>query len=351
MSNNTDASRSWFCVLNNPQKLFGDISPDEMVNEAINKWVENHPNRTCAVNYEISDSGTPHMHMVLEDPSKTRFSAVQKLFPTIHIEPTRGNKKQAKDYILKQGKFEEKNHTVVVDAVFYGEITAGQGKRRDIDVIQDLLAQGMNPNEILDMSLSFRKHEALIRKAFFRKRFKETPTIREVIVYWHVGESKTGKSFVYTQLCEKYGKDSVYLVTDYESGGFDTYCGEPILFLDEFRGNMRFQALLNLLDVYPAQIHCRYANITALWNEVHITSVLPPEEVYCHMVDEEMRDKDKIEQLKRRISFVVFHYKLDGEYKTLTVPMSEYSTYGALKSDSELHGFMPWDESDGAPFE
>ena len=32
---NTDSSRSWFCVLNNPQNLFGDIAPREMVDKAI----------------------------------------------------------------------------------------------------------------------------------------------------------------------------------------------------------------------------------------------------------------------------------------------------------------------------
>ena len=52
-----------------------------MVNKAIDIWCKDKPQRTCAVNYEIGDSGTPHMHMVLEDPAKVRFTAVQKLFP------------------------------------------------------------------------------------------------------------------------------------------------------------------------------------------------------------------------------------------------------------------------------
>ena len=62
--------------------------------------------------------------------------------------------------------------------------------------------------------------------------------------------------------------------------------------MDEFKGNMRFQQLLNFLDGYRIQIHCRYANAYALWNEVHITSIYGPDEVYQFMIDNEGRDRD-----------------------------------------------------------
>ena len=175
-----ESSRSWFCVLNNPQNLFGDIEPREMVDMAINKWIENKPHRTCAVNYEIGDSGTPHMHMVLEDSSKARFSAIQKLFKGIHIEPTRGTKAQAEDYINKRGKFEEKNHTVIVPAMYHGEIKANKGARNDLDIIEELLEQGKTPNEIMDLSIHFRKFENMIRKQFLRLKYKATQQIRKV---------------------------------------------------------------------------------------------------------------------------------------------------------------------------
>ena len=117
---NTDSkesSRSWFCVLNNPKSVFTDLEkPEDMVDAAIEKWCFKKPHRTCAVNYEIGDSGNHHMHMVLEDPSKSRFSAVQKLFPGIHIAHTRGTKEQAEDYINKRGRFAEKSHTVIIPA-------------------------------------------------------------------------------------------------------------------------------------------------------------------------------------------------------------------------------------------
>lgn len=335
MSDSKEASRSWFCVLNHPEKIFGeDKTPEEMVELAIDIWCKDKPHRTCAINYEIGDKGTPHMHMVLEDPSKARFSSIQKLYPTIHIERTRGNKEQAEDYINKRGRFEEKNHTVVVPARYHGQIKACQGTRNDLCIIEDLIEQGLTPSQVMEKSIYYRKQEALIRKAFFAKRSKETPAIRDVEVYWHVGNSGTGKSYIFYQLIQERGEDEVYLMTDYGSGGFDLYEGQRILIMDEFKGSMKFQELLNYCDKYKIQIHCRYANAYALWTVVHITSIYPPEEAYKFMVEQENRDRDRIDQLMRRITYVVYHYRQDGEYKTYQIPSGEYKDYEQLRRDA-----------------
>lgn len=346
----TQQSRSWFAVLNNPEKLdcFSGLLPKDVVEKAITMWCENKPQRSCAVNYEIGDSGTPHLHMVLEDPAKTRFSAVQKLYPGIHIEPTRGNRQQAEDYIEKRGKFAEKEHTIVVPAQYNGTIAAQQGRRSDLEVIESFIDMGWKPNQIMDLGIEYRTYETLIRKAFFAKRNKETPLKRDVTVYWHVGESGTGKSYTYVTLCQQHGEDNVYLLTDYDIGGFDLYCGEPILFMDEFKGAMKFQQLLNYLDCYKTQIHCRYANSYSLWNEVHITSVYPPDEVYSFMVEPSKQERDRIAQLLRRIAYIVYHYRNEnGDYLQLSIPAHEYLNYEQLKqlANPSMDNFIPIEES------
>ena len=331
-NNSKESSRSWFCVLNNPQSVFPDLEkPEDMVQAAIDKWCFNKPHRTCAINYEIGDTGNHHMHMVLEDPAKSRFSAVQKLFPGIHIERTRGNKEQAEDYILKRGRFAEKGHTVLVPAQFKGQIKANQGKRSDLDAIQELIELGMTPNQIMDLNIHYRNYETIIKKAYFSKRFKETPPKRPVNVFWHFGESGSGKTFVYTKLCEEHGEENVYLLNDYDKGGFDNYCGQKILCMDEFRGQMRFALLMNLLEGYKVQIPCRYTNSFALWDEVHIFTVLPPELVYKNMVVDN-RNIDTINQLYRRITNVIYHWKDNDNYKTFTLPMLEYDNYEEMKN-------------------
>lgn len=104
-----------------------------------------------------------------------------------------GNKQQAEDYIQKRGKFEEKGEQVIYIAR-YGEIKGKQGARMDFDVIEELIEQGLTPNEVMEQSFGYRRYERMIKQAYFWKRFKETPPVREIKVYWHVGESGTGKA-------------------------------------------------------------------------------------------------------------------------------------------------------------
>ena len=101
--------------------------------------------------------------------------------------------------------------------------------------------------------------------------------------------------------------------------------------MDEFRGQMRFALLMNLLDGYKVQIPCRYTNSFALWDEVHIFTVLPPELVYKNMVVDN-RNIDTINQLYRRITNVIYHWKDNDNYKTFTLPMLEYDNYEEMKN-------------------
>ena len=187
----------------------------------------------------------------------------------------------------------------------------------------------------MEEDIRFRREESLIRKAYFAKRYKETPPIRKIDVVWHLGESGTGKSFSYVQLCELHGEENIYFFSDYANkgiGGFDAYMGEPILFMDELKGNsLPFEMLLTLLQGYRTQIHCRYANCYALWIEVHISTIYPPEYIYAASVSAENYDIDTITQLLRRISLYVYHYIEDGEYKTFELQGKDYINYEELK--------------------
>ena len=327
-------ARSWFCVLNNPADHGFSGTPDEIAEQMKERWITDNPQRTCAVAFCVSAEGLPHCHAVFEDTKTMRFTAVQKLFPGMHIEVTKGNKDQAEDYINKRGKWQEKGENVLC-VVRHGDIKGCQGQRRDFEIIDDLINQGLTPNEILEKSFSYRRYETMIKRAFFDKRMRETPILRDVKTFFHFGESGSGKTYMYVQLCEKYGADNVYLLTDYGKGGFDNYNGQPILCMDEVRGQIPFSQLMNLLDGYRVQIPCRYSNGYALWIEVHIFTVLPPEMIYKTMV-EENRGIDTYEQLRRRIDFVVYHHRENGEYKTFELPMEKYTNYDDLRRLAEM---------------
>ena len=271
------------------------------------------------------------MHAVFEDDRTMRFSVVHKLYPGMHIEPTKGNKQQAEDYVNKRGKWEEKGEKILAK-VQYGEIKGAQGQRRDVEIIGEMIEQGKTPQEILDASFKNYRYEPMIRKAYFSKRDAETPIQREVKVYYHVGESGSGKSYTAVRLMEEYGESNVFVMTDYDNGGFDGYNGQPILVLDEFRGQMKFSVLMHILDRYKSTFHARYSNIRGLWNQVHICTVYPVELLYKNMV-EQNKQYDGIKQLLRRISFFVYHFvDEDAKYCWFEMVASDYSDYEALKN-------------------
>ena len=313
-------SKSWFCTFANPEEHGYDGTPEEIVDRLIQEWIKDNPQRTCAVAYCISADGFKHCHAVFEDTKAMRFSTVKKLFPTMDIRETKGSKDEAEDYIHKRGRHAESGEKVIYVSQ-HGDIKGHQGQRRDLSIISELLDQGKTPNEIMEMSISYRRHDKLIKDAYFYKRNTETPEKRKMVVYWHMGKSGTGKSHMRLVLIEKHGRDHVYIVTDYKNG-FDKYNGEKILFMDEFRGRMPYSDLLVVLDEYKAQVPCRYSNIYSLWVEIHIASPFPPELLYRKMVQENP-EIDTLEQLLRRISFMAYHYKENGEYKTLEVPMAQ----------------------------
>jgi len=320
-----DKARSWFTTLNNPADSFAGVcEPGETAEKALALWCDGHPTRTGAVAYCVSAAGLHHLHMVLEDSSMARFAALKKAYPTAHIEPTIGSKKQAEDYILKKGKFAEKGEQVLYIAR-RGEIQGRQGQRTDLEAIPMYIEQGMTPDEIMEISFQYCRYEKVILAAYMRKRCNETPPFRNVFIRWHYGEPGTGKTRVYTQLCERHQRKNVYFVNEYKNG-FDRYCGQPILFLDDLKGEsqMSFCNLLSILDRYTGQIACRYSNIYSLWSTVEITSVFPPDEIYERFSIKE-RERDSYEQLRRRIDMLVYHYKdQDGTLREREIPMADY---------------------------
>ena len=230
-----EKARSYFCVLNNPAQYF-EGTPEEIAETALDKWCVFAPDRRTGVAvYAISAEGLHHLHLVLCDSGTAKFTALKATYPAAHIEASRGTKAQIEDYITKQGVFKEKGETILC-TVRRGEIEGSrQGQRADLEAIPEYIKQGLNPAEIMDLHFPYYRLRNEIREAYYRKRFKETPTKRDVRVFWHLGVSGSGKSFEYVKLCDREGEGNIYFVNDAKNG-FDKYCGERILFIDEFRG-------------------------------------------------------------------------------------------------------------------
>ena len=177
------------------------------------------------------ETGTPHTHVFVMLRNSTRFSRIKRLFPMFHIETAHGTAQENRDYIRKEGKHAETDKAKSSIPNSFEESgpvpdEPGQGYRSDFDEIEAMLHDGKTPSEIMESNFAYRRYERMIRSAYFDKRRRETPVQRPVKVHYLVGESGSGKTYTHVKLCEEYGEDAVYLVTDYENGGLDNYQAE-----------------------------------------------------------------------------------------------------------------------------
>lgn len=329
--------------------------PEYLADYFIDIWENSGKGRKAGIAVCVSLDGCYHCHIACYGNTTTLKKVSDVLFQT-HIEPQLGGKDALKKYLLKEKEYEEKGEQVLYTKGLEN-IQDSKGKRSDIEEIEELLEEGFTPAQIME-NFPYRRYEKMIKSAYIAKRIKETPLLKEdKKCIWVVGESGTGKTYYYYQLCEKYGSENVYLATDFENGGLDYYIDEgapEILFMDEFKGDMKFSQLLLMLDKYSrAQVHCRYTNCYCLWTMVVITSVFPPDEVYSSMVDDEKKNRDKIDQLIRRLDVIEYRYKQDGEYKSYSISAKEYIGYDDLKRRAlgDKDGFVKLGDMDNVPFD
>lgn len=334
-----DKQRDQFLLtLNNP--LDYGYSHDQ-IKEIIHKKFK-HLLFYCMAD-EISTTGTPHTHLYILLSSKKRWSAVQNAFKHAHIEEeVRGTPKQVIRYIKKESDnlADEKKETSVAGTYeewgSIPEVLPTSNRNEILLQIQDLIEQDFRPEEIMSKSILFRQYETMIRKSFFARRYATTSPLREVKCYWHLGASGSGKSYEYVKLCEQHGSDDVFYASDYSNrctALFDGYQAESFVLLDELKtGCMPYDLMLQLLQGYRSQLHCRYANAYALYKEIHITSIYTPQEIYNEMVDISNRQTDSLYQLMRRITAIIYHYKdKNGNFCTLEIPTEDFTTYADLQ--------------------
>lgn len=293
---------------------------------------------------------TPHIHIFFCFKNAKKGKTVKKHFPTAHMEYCLGSIDENVDYVAKTGKWEEsEKEKTKIDGTFFENKERpkekGRGNRSDLDAIKKLIDEGKTPREILEINPNNYFFEKFIGEMYYNKRCSETPIKRDVNVVVHTGVAGSGKTNMLTKLNEQ----ELFVGADYSSALFDNYEAQDILFLDEFRGQIPYNQLLIILDGYKMPIHARYYNKYALWNNVHITSVIPIEEWYNND-----NIRDTFEQLKRRITNITYHFmtdcnnvfipdrmaylkdhkKSDIVYHEYTISSEQYTTYEDLEQEA-----------------
>lgn len=196
-------------------------------------------------------------------------------------------------YCSKEGNFKE-----------FGD-KPQQGKRKDLDELRDDL---LNNKTTVDDIAKERPHmyhmygrtlnklEDLTMRRQYRSEMTEG--------IWIYGPTGVGKSH---EAFKNYSPDTHYVLIN-DSGWWDAYKQQDTVIINDFRGWIKYDELLQLLDKFPHFVKRRNREpLPFTSKKVIITSPLTPEEVYKNR-----NEKDELDQLIRRLKII--HLKKDDGF-------------------------------------
>lgn len=327
---------------------FADNTKYDLINDILSGVSVSH---NAKIVYSIcrSAKGYLHGHAVISYSKNTRYKTVQKDFGKCWVQPVYGSKEQARDYIFKQGKYEEKGEEILFTGGDESVFESIQGQRTDLINFDDAAIQpGFNIDEWLishispdnsrDIGMYRTRYEALKRLQAFRTDRKQ---IRVIYVE---GSGGSGKSWgVYKSKGGLFDDNDVCRYNNDEKTAFplDSYTGQRILHLDELRpsaGNqgISIATLFSLLDPLQQTVNVKNGRYFAAWDTVVITSAFPLDKWFED--DTGSQSDDTVEEwYVRKYQFVrriTEHYYAENYKWVLDKDFEEYKQ--ELKELSDL---------------
>lgn len=241
----------------------------------------------------------PHYQGYMYFSNGRYFNAIKKKkgYDKMKLIPSSGSPEQNRTYIVgpydKDGKHKDFNP----NHLEYGKLPK-QGKRVDLDEIKDQIMNDEKTVEdiIVEQPIMYHQYGRTLEKLEvikLRKQFRNFQTIG----IWLHGPTGTGKSeYAYRQ----FNSETHYELTN-DNGWWDGYKGQPIVIINDFRGWIPYDNLLQLVDKHPCSLP-RLRNVGTvpfLSRVVIITSALSPEQCY-----NKRHENDSIEQLNRRFMVI-----------------------------------------------
>lgn len=286
------------------------------------------------------ETQTYHTHIYFHAKQGIRHSTLRNKFPEMDIQASQGTPQQNRDYIRKEGAYEdsEKKETNLKGTFEeWGELPVSrQGKRTDLERMYDLIKEGKSNAEILELcgETAIMHIDKLnkLRLEHLTDKFRNTRNLN-LKVHYVTGKTGTGKS---RDILDEHGDANVYRVTDYQHP-FDSYQCQPVIVFEEFRSNIRLQDMLNYLDIYPVTLPARYSPKVGCYTTVYVVSNWDFEQQYSEL-QKDPEQKSTYEAWIRRFNGTVKFY--DGNdiitYPTMNNYLKRYETFHPLPQDEEL---------------
>lgn len=261
-------------------------------------------------------TGTKHLQGYLEMANAKTISALKKSLKnkSYHFEVSKGSAEDNRNYCMKTIDDEDENERWTE----YGS-PKQQGERTDLINIKNEIVKGKkvddicmdNPNLYHQYGRTLSKIEDIV----LRKKYRQWMTTCD----WYYGPTGVGKSH---KAFEHYNPDTHYLWKNDDNGWQDGYTGQETVIINEFRGNIPYGKLLELIDIHPTTIPRRGKEPAPfLAKHVIITSSLHPREIYCNL-----SKNDSLEQLYRRIKIYTKDKQKD-QWQDVSIDVNkEYDT-------------------------
>lgn len=220
-------------------------------------------------------------------------SASGKELENAHSEIMMGSISQNEKYCSKEGEYKK-----------FGELPK-QGTRTDLEgLIQNIVDFEITTDDVcIDNPMMYHLYGRTLDKAedlALRKKFRTEMTK----CVWYTGKTGVGKSH---KAFENYTPDTHYLWTD-DKGWWDGYKQQETVIINDFRGQIKYSELLELIDKWPKKVRRRNREPMPFTSKmIIITSIGKPEQVY-----HKIAQWDSLQQLYKRIELVELNSPSDA---------------------------------------
>lgn len=266
---------------------------------------------------EIAESGTKHFQWTIKFHTQQRLSAIKKMYPHVHAEP-------CISVTASVGYCQKDDETHVAGPFKHGETVAEErGRRTDLDDVRAAIKNGVGDYELYDKYFgTMARFPQLANKARMAFATKE---LRKLTVEVYYGTSGSGKSYkAYSENPDAFRKPD-------KGEWWDGYQMEQTVIIDDFNGNLAFQDMLKILDVYPHRVQVKGGYVPANWTKIIITSNFHPKQWYYKYFESH---PEHWAALKRRLTKVLLFSEpyADGTVPAYTDISKEIEDYAPLQA-------------------
>jgi hypothetical protein len=256
----------------------------------------------CGAQEVGEKKGTPHIQGYMECLNSMMVKTIQAKAKTLGIAfallVCKGTAEENITYCL--GPYEKGGKVKPINETFWeiGDPKIGtQGKRNDIDLIKDMIAEGKTMRDCVEVATSYQA----LKFAEFSLQYQKPKKRDPVEVFWFWGNSATGKTSKAIEICEKLGLDPWVSNLGKNDAFMNGYTDQAAVIFDDTRSTtFNYSMLLRLLDNQSINVNVKGGYRPWVPTHIFVTAPQHPKEMFAGQTSSD----DKIEQLLRRIKYI-----------------------------------------------